>query len=108
MSGPFDAGPFGGNPFLDQNSDSAAKPHCPACKKDNFHAYTTQWGLMRRCLECKNEWSGGTVVPPEIGRMDMRGMVPPPGTPAPDDFISEAQYMGASFRDPDKNFDGDE
>jgi hypothetical protein len=108
MNNPFDGGgSFGGNPFTDPKTAAESKICCPQCKSQNFHAFTTQYGLIRRCNECKNTWSGGTVVPPQIGRMDISGLVPPPGVPAPDE-APLTQYTGAEFRNPAKNTNGDE
>lgn len=109
MSGPFGGGgPFGGNPFLDPKSINSALVCCPVCKKSDFNAFTTQYGIIRRCNLCKNEWSGGTIVSPEVGRSDISGMVPPKGAPAPDDNLPLNEYTGAPFRDPSKNYGGDE
>lgn len=107
MAHPLDGGPYGGavggNP-LDREGEPPIK--CPRCKKANFHAFTNTYGLIRRCKECGNEWSGGSAN--ASANPDWRYGVPLPGTPAPYDDLPVTQYTGASFRDPSKNSGGDE
>ncbi len=107
FSGPFAGAPgIGGNPLDDENN---AKLCCPACKSENFRGWTTQYGVMRKCLEpnCQNEWSGGTMA---SGRSNFAELFPQPlpNVPAPDDDYPVVQYTGAGFRDPSRSFGGDD
>jgi len=118
MSNPFDTKDLRANPFIDSKQQKAAH-NCPVCKSTNFRAFSNQYGLMRICNDCKNEWSGGTVLSPDLsraigqlsetpeGNQVLKYTFPPQGLPAPDDYPA-TQYTGAGFRDPSKNFDGDE
>lgn len=100
FGGPFAGAPgIGGNPLEDE---AHAGPRCPKCKSQNFHAWTMQYGLMRRCNECREEWSGGSVA---VGRPDFLEPVPAAGIPVPEE-LPVVQYTGAGFRDPSKNYDG--
>lgn len=107
FSGPFAGAPgIGGNP-LDSAENVGIR--CPKCKSDDFRAWTTQYGVMRKCnvATCREEWSGGTMA---AGRPNFQNLYPQPlpGVPAPDDDLPVVQYTGASFRDPSKNFDDDD
>lgn len=107
FSGPFaGAADIGGNPIDDEMN---ARNCCPKCKSENFRSWTTQYGVMKQCLEasCKNEWSGGTMAG---GRpnFDQLFPQPPPGVVAPDEDLAPVQYTGAGFRDPSKSFGDDE
>lgn len=108
FGGPFSSSGIGGNPLDDEANMG---PRCPKCKSKNFHAWTTDYGIARKCLEpgCKEEWSGGSVAvsnyqlfsDPEF-RAFTEDAVPP------DIDIPVVQYTGASFRDPSKNVGGDD
>lgn len=119
MSGPFNpfGGPFGGAPGIGGNpidDDANLGPRCPKCKSKNFHAWSTDYGVMRKCLEpgCKEEWSGGSVSvsanqllftdPDEFSRTLAEG------TMAPDIDIPSVQFTGSNFRDPSRNLGGDD
>lgn len=107
---PFSGGPFAGPPGIGSNPlDGSPRICCPKCESDNFHAWTTQYGVMRRCLQpgCGNEWSGGTMA---AGRYDFPNLYPQPlpGVPAPDDDLPVVQYTGAGFRDPSRTFGDDD
>lgn len=106
FSGPFAGAPgIGGNPL---DSEDNATVRCPKCKSTNFRAWTTDFGVMRKCKEanCQEEWSGGTMA---AGRSNFAAMYPQPhpNMPAPEDDLPAVQYTGAGFRDPDKNFGDD-
>ena len=103
FSGPFAGAPgIGGNPLDDERNQ---KQCCPRCKSDNFNAITNQYGVLRTCLDCKEEWSGGTMA---VGRILFDESPLPDGSVAPDMDLPVVQYTGASFRDPDKTFGGDD
>lgn len=111
MSNPF-SGPFGnpdnigGNPL---DNEANAQACCPKCKSQNFRAWSTQYGVMRKCLEanCQNEWSGGTMA---AGRPNFDQIFPQPlpDVPVPDEDWPVVQYTGAGFRDPSKSFGDDD
>ena len=103
FSGPFAGAPgIGGNPLEDE---AHVGPKCPRCKSQNFHAWTMQYGLMRRCNDCKEEWSGGSVA---VARPDFLEPPPAPGVPVQEE-LPVVSYTGAAFReDPSKIFDGDD
>jgi hypothetical protein len=106
FGGPFAGAPgIGGNPLDDEANMG---PRCPKCKSTNFHAWTTDYGISRRCLEasCGEEWSGGSVAVarPMFSDPDVLA----DGTLAPDIDIPVVQYTGASYRDPSKTFGDDE
>lgn len=102
FGGPFAGAPgIGGNPL---DSEEHPFPKCPTCKSQNYHAWTMQYGLMRRCNDCGEEWSGGTVA---AARPNFLEPPPMPGIPAPEE-LPVVQYTGAEFRNPDKNFGGDD
>lgn len=103
FSGPFAGAPgIGGNPI---DNEANAVVRCPGCKSQKFRAWTTDYGVMRKCHDCKQEWSGGTMG---AARGILTGPRPGPGMPAPDDDIPGVQYTGAGFRDPSKTFGDDE
>lgn len=103
FSGPFaGAVGIGGNPL---DNEAHAGPRCPRCSSKNFHAWTNQYGIMRRCNDCREEWSGGTMAAAQPSFMFP---IPADGAPAPDDDLPLNQYTGASFRDPSKIIDGDD
>lgn len=102
FGGPFaGAGHIGGNPM---ENAAHAGPRCPVCTSQNFHAWTHQYGVSRRCLDCGNEWSGGTVA---AARPSFLEPPPPPDGMVLDD-PPVIQYTGANFRDPSKNFGDDD
>lgn len=114
MSAPFNpfGGPFAGAPGIGGNpldNEDHAIVRCPKCKAVNFHAYTNDYGITRKCLEpgCGQEWSGGSIA---VGRPSFLGDpdILSDGSVAPDIDISVVQYTGASFRDPSKSFGGDD
>lgn len=107
FSGPFAGAPgLGGNP-LDDAANAGIR--CPKCKSDNFRAWSNQLGVMRKCLVvgCGEEWSGGTMAKGIADFLDQFPQ-PHPDSQAPDDDLPAVQYTGASFRDPDRNFGGDD
>lgn len=107
FSGPFAGAPgIGGNPLDDPGN---AKVCCPKCGSDNFRAWNNDYGLMRKCLvpTCQQEWSGGTMAAGRPNFLDLYPQ-PLPGVPAPDDDYQSVQYTGAGFRDPSKNYGGDD
>ena len=89
--GPFGGGPTPGDPL---NADvEEMKIRCPKCKSENFRAWTNQFGIFRKCHECRNEWSGGTSwVLPDLDGTEST----PPGVPAPDDDLPTT-YLGPEF-----------
>jgi len=95
--------PFGG-------SASSPKIICPVCKADEFDARQNQYETWRECRKCGNRWSGGSVGAgqPDFALVENMGLVPPEGVPAPDDDLPSSQYTGSPFRDPSRNFGGDE
>lgn len=114
MTTPFDqfGGPFAGAPGIGGNpldSEDNAVVRCPRCKAVNFHAFTNDYGITRRCLEpdCGQEWSGGSIA---VARPNFLGdpNILADGALAPDIDIPVVQYTGAGFRDPSKSFDGDD
>ena len=101
FSDPFNGGQFG--PEALEKPEEAGAVKCPSCKSTNFRAWTNQYGVMRKCNECKNQWSGCTVA---VGRIDYSEVVPPQGVDAPVD-LPVVQYTGSAFRDPSKIVDGE-
>lgn len=106
FSGPFSGHEIGGNPLDDEAN---LTPRCPKCKSTNFHAWSGEYGITRRCLvpTCKEEWSGGSIA---VGRplfIDPSDIIPD-GAAAPDLDLPAVQYTGAYFRDPSKTFGGDD
>jgi hypothetical protein len=77
---------------------------CPVCTASDFDVRTNQYGIMRSCNKCGNQWHGGSMA---VARPDFSDPIPPPGVPVPDD-IPVTQYTGAGFRDPSKSYDSDE
>lgn len=109
MSDPFNpfGGPFAGAPGIGGNpmeSEDHATQKCPTCRSQDFRAWTMQYGLMRKCNACGEEWSGGSVA---VARPDFLEPPPLPGVPVPDELPS-VQFTGANFRDPSKNFGDDD
>ncbi len=107
FSGPFAGAPgIGGDP-LDTEVSVGIK--CPKCKSTNFRAWTTDYGVMRKCLiaTCLEEWSGGTMA---SGRSNFQDLYPQPlpGAIVPDDDLPIIQYTGGAYRDPSKNFGHDD
>jgi hypothetical protein len=81
---------------------------CPVCGNDGMDGSITglsgQWGILRKCLKCKNEWSGGIGVQiadftedPPLPNIERREA--PPKNP---------ENTGAEFRNPAKNHDPEE
>jgi len=91
---PFGAPSGAVDPF---NPEAPQKVCCPRCKSENYNSRRSQYGLFRKCLDCRNEWSGGGVgaVQPEmVGQASIVDTVN-----APDDCIPDnGPYMGAGFR----------
>lgn len=87
-------GPFK-NPGDPLNANIAeTRIHCPKCKSTEFTAIDSQFGLFRRCLGCKNEWSGGIATAlPDLDISD----VPPSSIPAPDEPRTQP-YFGPDLR----------
>jgi hypothetical protein len=106
FGGPFAGAPnIGGNPLDDEGNMGI---RCPKCKSTNFHAFTNQYGITRKCLEkgCGLEWSGGSMA---AGKQLMSDLdLLPDGSVAPDLDMPLMQYTGAGFRDPSKNIGGDD
>ena len=80
----------------------------PKCRNSGMDGTITgrsgQWGVKRKCLKCGQEWSGGIGVQ----RADFSEPIPVPGVDNTGDDIPSVQYTGAGFRDPDKNYSGEE
>ena len=107
FSGPFAGAPgIGGNPLDGEENVGVC---CPKCKSQKFRAWTGEYGVMRTCLEkgCGEERSGSTV---KAGRSNFLNLYPQPlpNTQAPDDDLPLIQYTGSPFRDPGRNFGGDD
>lgn len=83
---------------------------CPKCKKSDWDVLSNQWGILRICRKCGNEWSGGSVGAgqPDFSDPDNRSLVPPLGVPAPDDDLPSSNYAESGFRNPFKNYSGDD
>ena len=96
-------------PF-DAEQTSGPKIVCPnpTCRNDGMDGSITgksgQWGIKRICKKCGQEWSGGIGVQ----QADYSEPMPLPGVDTTGDDIPVSKYTGASFRDPSKNFSGDE
>ncbi len=109
FSGPFAGAPgIGGNPLDDEGH---VGPRCPKCKSTNFRAWTTDYGIMRKCLEkgCGEEWSGGSVAVSNYQLFDDPELrVLTEDTVAPDINIPSVQFTGASYRDPSRNLNNDD
>lgn len=91
---------IGASPLDDMKAKSGIC--CPKCAKQNYDSHTNQYGLFKKCRECKQEWTGGTMA---VARPDFLDPIPPPGVPAHDIDRPVVQYTGAAFRDPDKTYD---
>jgi hypothetical protein len=95
-------------PF-DTRQTTSTGIQCPECGNNGMDGSITgqsgQWGIKRICKKCDHEWHGGIGVQ----RADFSEPIPRPGVapPAYDD-IPIVQYTGAAYRDPSKNFSGDE
>ncbi len=75
---------------------------CPVCEAQDFDAHSNAYGVHRKCRKCGNEWSGGGVgVFPE-------GSPHIPDVPAEDDFPSLMNNSVPAYRDPRRNYGGDE
>jgi hypothetical protein len=79
---------------------------CPVCgETEKIESKTLQYELHRKCLACGNDWTGGMGVqrtdpfsPPPIEGVNVDA----------DDDRPVVQFTGAGFRDPDKNYGGED
>lgn len=80
----------------------------PKCRNDGMDGSITgrsgQWGIKRICKKCGQEWSGGIGVQ----QADFSGSMPRPGVEDPEDVAIPNQSGAVGFRDPSKNYSGDE
>ena len=103
FAGPFGQnGPFGTDPIA--SPGTAGLILCPACQSDDFHAYQNQYETVRKCNKCGNKWSGGVVAKPDLAYPEVMEGVPVPE----DEGLPLDNYAGQSFRDPYRNYGGDE
>lgn len=81
---------------------------CPKCGASDFDARSNQYGVHRKCRPCGNEWSGGGmgVLPDSMVTALPPHLMPDVVAELDDDPV--VQYTGADFRDPGRNFGGDE
>ena len=81
---------------------------CPKCgntgQDGSITGYSGAYGIRRRCLVCKQEWSGGVGI--QIA--DFPQPLPIPGVERHDDPEPGVQYTGGQYRDPNKNHSDDE
>src|SRR5688572_18982007 len=89
---------------LDEVAVSSPPISCPICKKANFDARALQYEIWRKCRECGNEWSGGSMgaalkEPPALTQP--RGPTIP-NKPAPlaedDPELDLPTFTGAPYR----------
>lgn len=95
------SGPFSPIADIISNPEAPVGPSCPICKKQEFDAYSTEFTIVRTCRACSHQWCGGSFM----AQPDQSSPPPPIGVPSPEDY-PVAQYTGASYRNPSKNFEG--
>lgn len=91
--------------------DETATPtnviRCPNCGNDGMDGsitgFSSQYGISRKCLQCKHTWSGGIGV--QIADFSEPAAIP--GIERKED-PPLVQYTGGQYRDPNKNFGSDE
>jgi hypothetical protein len=94
------------------DADAVSRPRIicpnPECSNDGMDGSITgragQWGIQRKCTKCGHTWSGGIGV--QIA--DASGGMPKPGVVDPEDDVLPTHSTTADFRNPSKNFSGDE
>lgn len=93
------------HPFKKEGSGLQAVVRCPKCKSAEYDGRQNQYETFFDCRKCGNRWSGGSMG---AAKPDFLEAPPPAGLPAPADDLPAVQYTGAAFRDPSRNFGGDE
>jgi predicted RNA-binding Zn-ribbon protein involved in translation (DUF1610 family) len=92
------------SPFDLGKLEEQRKIQCPKCGEQmHITCRSLEYEYIRHCNVCGCDWSGGMVR----GEPDPGSAPIGPGMPVPEEDDRPAvQYTGASFRDPNKNFDG--
>lgn len=89
----------------DESTSEKTVLQCPNCGNDGMDGSitgrSTQWGVTRICKKCDFKWQGGIGVQ----QADFSEPPPIPGIDTEIDDEPSIQYTGASYRDPDKNFE---
>lgn len=76
---------------------------CPACGEQDFDARSNAYGVHRKCRKCGNEWSGGGVGSYPDGSPRISD-----NAPIEDDVEPPINNDVPAYRDPRRNYGGDE
>jgi DNA-directed RNA polymerase subunit RPC12/RpoP len=91
----------------DEKATTSNVIRCPQCGNNGqdgtITGYSGTYGVRRKCLKCKQEWSGGIGV--QIA--DFSEPLPIPGVERMEE-VPEVKYTGGQFRNPNKNYSDDE